>query len=964
LRAEQEEAQEEESQTEPQPEGSTVRRAVLATALTLAVAALLPAHAGAVFGLNSFDVTFTDENGSSVTQAGAHPFALNTSFGINHHGKGAEAIADGKIRDAFFEQVTGFTGDTTAVPICSTADFLADECSPASVVGAQAASIINADFFHPPGPAYYLQPPPGAPVRIGWQVEDVPIMVDIVIKPAPPHNASAGTRGINQTVSVFSAIAQFWGVPADPAHDTLRGSCAGAGTVLAGMIVPPLGGKACPAGTTPKAFLTLPRACSGPLETHYEVFSWEGDFDEGGVLTHDDAIPPNPQGFTGCGKLAFSPEIGSQASADSAETSSGLDFTIDFNDEGLKNPEGLAGSEIEETRVILPKGVTANPSVAEGLGVCTPADLERETLAAAPGEGCPNSSKIGTVSVQTPLLEEAVGGSVFLAQQDDPATTEPGRENPFDSLIAFYIVLRNAQNGILVKQPAKVEPDPRTGQLITTVQEIPQLPFSHFQFHFSEGQRAPLITPPACGTYTTEAEFIPWARPEETVRRSATFQITRGVGGGPCPPGGVPPFNPGFEAGSLNNSAGAYSPFYMRLTRHDGEQDMTKFSSTLPPGVTGKLAGISKCPDAQIAAAAAKTGRQELASPSCPPGSQIGRTLAGAGVGSTLVYVPGQLYLAGPYKGAPLSVAAITPAVAGPFDAGTVAVRVGLSLNPDTAEVTADGSASDPIPHILKGIPLKLRDLRVYADRPNFTLNPTSCDPASAKATLFGSYLDIFSPADDVPVSLASPYQAASCMSLGFAPKLSLKLKGGTKRGGHPSLKAVFTAKEGDANTAEAVATLPRSAFLDQAHIRTICTRVQFAAKACPKGSQYGSARVFTPLLEEPLEGPAYLRSSNHKLPDLVLALHGIVDVNAVARIDSYRGGIRSSFETLPDAPVSKAIITMQGGSKGLIINSRNLCAKPSKASVELTGQNGKLHDFGAPVKASCSGKGASARRR
>lgn len=379
---------------------------------------------------------------------------------------------------------------------------------------------------------------------------------------------------------------------------------------------------------------------------------------------------------------------------------------------------------------------------------------------------------------------------------------------------------------------------------------------------------------------------------------------------------------------------------------------MTKFSATLPPGVVGKLAGLAKCSDAQIAAAASKRGRAELASPSCPQSSLIGHTLAGAGVGSQLTYVPGSLYLAGPYNGDPLSVVAIVPAVAGPFDVGTVVVRVALTLNPVTAEVEVDGSHSDPLPHILQGIVLKVRDIRVFADRPQFTLNPTSCAPSKARATIFGSNLNVFSSADDVPVARSDRFQAAGCAGLAFKPALAMRLKGGTHRGDHPAFRATVTPRPGDANFAKAIVTLPRSAFLDQSHIKTICTRVQYAAKACPPGAIYGHAKAWSPLLDETVEGPVYLRSSNHKLPDLVAALHGIVDVDVVGRIDSHKGGIRGNFETIPDVPVSRFILDMRGGNKGLIVNSRNLCAHKSRAKAELTGQNGRRYEFGPVLRA------------
>ncbi len=952
----------------------------LVASLALLAGLLAAAPASAEFGLNNFDVIFSEPDATPGTflddlpaiQAGSHPFAMTTSFGVNYTGAGNKAVVDGQVKDLLVEQIPGLVGDATAVPRCSTIDFVSilpgtalPRCADETAVGILSANLINAApiSFNFNAPVYNLEPPPGVAVTLGFNVLNVKVAIDVGLKPDGDYNVVARQSNTPQPLSLFGAALQLWGVPSDPAHDPIRGHCVGSDFEAAsiGKIDFTVGSNASCASSAPaKPFLTLPRSCQGPLASAYEVNSWTdpASWLHGSTLTHDAAVPPNPTGFLGCAKLGFSPTIAAQPSADSAESATGLDFSLEFRDEGLTSPEGLGQSQIEKARVTLPEGVTVNPSIGEGLGVCTPTDLERETLAAAPGAGCPNASKIGTVEVQTPLLGEALPGSLFLAPQDDPRTATPGAENPFDSLLALYIVVKDPGQGILVKLPAKVEPDPQTGQLITTVEDVPQLPFSRFSLRFREGQRAPLVSPPACGQYTTVAELTPSADPTQTVVATSSFQIAQGIGGDPCPPGGVPPFKPGFEAGSLNNNAKAFSPFAMRLTRSDGEQDMTKLSSVLPPGVLGKLAGVGKCPEAAIEAAKARTGREELAAPSCPPSAQIGRTQAGAGVGGALTYVGGSLYLAGPYKGAPLSVVSITPAVAGPFDAGTVVVRLGLDLDPVTAQVEVDGASSDPIPHILKGIPLKVRDLQVYVDRPNFVINPTSCDPSSVEATLFGSYLDLFSPLDDVAVALSSRYQAANCLNLGFKPSLKLSLKGGTKRGDHPGLRAVLRPRPGDANIAAARVTLPRSAFLEQSHIRTICTRVQFAAENCPEGSVYGHARAITPLLEEPVEGPVILRSSDNKLPDLVLALKGLIDVDVSSRIDSFKGGIRNTFEVVPDAPVTRFVLTLQGGRKGLIVNSRDLCeGKVSRVNARFTGQNGKIASLRPQLRPQCGGK-------
>jgi len=954
-----------------------MRRTLASLAALAALALAAPAPAGAVFGLNGFDVSFKRADGSVEHQAGTHPYRMTTFFRVNSHEEPPLHFPDeGDIKDLIVEQIDGFVGSATAVPVCTTLDFANRSCGLDTVVGAT-ATLLGNPFESLPVPIYNLEPPPGAPARLGFITADVPLVIDVGVKNSPDYNVIARTLDIPQVLPVFGTVFELWGVPADPANDFKRGDrCLGEAippggiseVIVDGELNLEDNGQECLPGTSPEAFLTLPRACEGPLLTAYELDPWTepGAWRVGGALTHGVEPPPLPGGFTGCGKLGFAPEIVSRATAEGAASASGLDFRLTFTDEGLTSPnEGAtAGSEMKKLTVALPEGMTANASLAEGVGVCSPADLDRETLSSAPGEGCPDASKIGTVAVRTPLLGDPVEGSVFLAAPDDPATAAPGAENPFDTLIALYIVFRNRDQGILITQAGRVEPDPTTGQLISTFEDIPQVPFSRLDFHFREGQRAPLITPPHCGDYETVARFIPWARPGEVVTRTASFRITGGPGGGPCPPAGAPPFDPGLEAGAINNDAGAFSPFSFRLTRADGEQDITRISATLPPGLLGRLAGIPYCPEAAIALARARSGRAELADPACPQASQIGSTLAGAGVGSTLIYVPGRAYLAGPFAGDPLSIVFAVPAVAGPFDVGTVVVRVALRLDPRTAEVEVDGAASDPIPHILAGIPLNVRDLRVVTDRPDFTLNPTSCDESSTRAQISGSFLNLLDPADDIAVALAARHQIANCARLGFAPRLSLRLRGGTRRGDNPALRAVFDPRPGQANTEQLTARLPRSAFLDQSHIRTVCTRVQFAADACPPGARYGQVKVFTPLLDDPLQGPVWLRSSDHKLPDLVFDLHGLVDVEVSARLDSFRGGIRASFESIPDAPISRAVLHMQGGRKGLIVNSRDLCRRRSRASVALSGHNGKAARLRPVMGARCAPSASRAGHR
>jgi hypothetical protein len=314
---------------------------------------------------------------------------------------------------------------------------------------------------------------------------------------------------------------------------------------------------------------------------------------------------------------------------------------------------------------------------------------------------------------------------------------------------------------------------------------------------------------------------------------------------------------------------------------------------------------------------------------------------------------------------------AITAGVVGPFDIGTVVVQEGFKINPETAEVFIDSTGSDPIPHIIKGIPVHLRDIRAAVDRPQFVLNPTDCTPTSTASTVLGSGLDFASEADDRPVTVTSPFQAADCSALPFKPQLGLRLIGGTKRGAHPAFKATLKMNGiGEAGIGRARVTLPHSEFIENAHFNTICTRVQFAAGAgngaqCPAGSVYGKATAVTPILGEPLSGPVFLRSSEHQLPDLVVALHNSqVDFDLVGHVDSVKGSLRNTFEAAPDAPVSSFTLEMAGGKKGLFVNSTDLCKGTHRAKAEFTGQNGKTYNTKPALKVKCGGKGTKGKGR
>ena len=473
--------------------------------------------------------------------------------------------------------------------------------------------------------------------------------------------------------------------------------------------------------------------------------------------------------------------------------------------------------------------------------------------------------------------------------------------------------------------------------------------------HFFGSERGLLATPAQCGTYGVASTFTPWdsGLPEQT--STQYFSLGSGPGAGSCPPT-TRPFSPTLRAGVADPTAGEHSPFSLTLDRQDGEQDLTRLDVTAPAGLSATLAGVAYCPETTLAAVSAATsGLAELANPSCPAGSQIGNSSTAAGAGDHPVYLPGKVYLAGPYKGAPLSLAVVTPAISGPYDLGNVVVRAAVNVDPATAQITA---VSDPLPQILAGIPLRLRQVLINLNRPGFMLNPTNCDRSVVRARVFG---DQGTEADP-----SAPFQAANCSELPFGPKLALQLRGGTRRTQNPALTATLTARSGEANIAKTVVTLPPSIILDNAHIKSPCTKVQFAAGNCPPGSVMGTARAESPLLEKPLEGTVYLASGyGHKLPDILAALKGQVDINLDGRVSSKDGGLRTSFETVPDVPITKFTLSLSGGRSGLLQTSAdNLCSSARRASVAMTAQNNLRANSQPLLQLSCANHADRSRQK
>jgi hypothetical protein len=906
-----------------------IRRTAIFLAAGAAVAALaLPTAAGAAenceaeprpncFGIESVSASL------STTQAGAHPnLTLDVAVKRNPLSKpNVFGLKDSyaAARDIRIETPPGLIGDPNVfgVPQQCTAQQLSGifteesgGCPNGSQVGVSTifAYQLTGKFKEP----VYMMTPPGGDVvaRLGTVAGVIPTFIDLRLRSGSDYGLTAEVVDAPAVARLVELDTTLWGVPASPVHDTERCTPLEAFENCVSSPKRPPGGQVLP-------FLTNPTRCGVPLEVGVNASSWvKPEF-----KSENEARTSLPA-ITGCDSLPFGPSLEVESTSHHTSTPTGLDLTIKMPaSEGV---EVLEPSQIRYMRIDFPPGLVISTNASDGLGTCSAAEVGFERDEAS---HCPDDAKLASTEFDVPVLERNLKGAIYLREP------EPG--DPF----RVWIVADDL--GLHIKLPGDLQVDKATGQVHSIVlgapklEGIPQAPLREVKLLLKSGFRAPLITPERCGTYVTHYEFVPWSGGPPAVGNTP-MEITEG-----CGTGG---FEPKLQAGSTESQGGA-------LSRSDGEQNIAGLALTLPKGLAASFAGAVRCEGT------------DAVSGNCPPGSRIGRVTAAVGAGPNPLWVPQPgkrptaVYLGGPYKGAPTSIVAVVPKQAGPFDFGDEVVRSAIYIDPETAQATAK---ADPLPQFVEGIPILYKVLNVVLDRPHFALNPTSCRHKGTAATLTSAQGAVAHP--------TSSYVVTDCAKLAYKPRSRFTLRGGTHRGAHPALTAIVRPRSGDANSSKFSIALPHSEFLDQGHINTVCTRVQFASHKCPAGSIYGHAVVKSPLFDFPLKGPVYLRSSDHLLPDLVVALKGPptmpIEVDAVGRIDSIRGGIRTTFETVPDAPVREIITSFPGGKKGLIENSENLCSQVNRVTAKLTAQNGKRAISHPPMRVSCAPrKGRSPRR-
>jgi hypothetical protein len=928
------------------------------------------------FGIAGFSAKAIADGGEAATLAGSHPYQLSLDIALREGGEFEDqpgaTFPDGDIRDLRIEMPQGLIVNPSITPVCTREQFHTPRISPfapsrsgescpdwSQLGTAKVATGSGERTFG----VFNLTAPPGVPAQFGLAPFGAPIVIDVGLAPNPDgtYTLSLEAEDIPQALDLHDLELDLWGTPWAASHNGQRGNCLN-------ETEPTFSWAKCSVGEPslfrPLAFLSLPPLCSGTLAFDLTANSWQQPAQvAASEVNRGSGGTPAPMS---CGFAQFTPQAVAHLDNIRASSPSGFVFRLDTSHYNLTAPNLVNPTPPRTAIVTLPDGATINPSVGAGLGVCTPAQFAAEGVFTTEGAACPNAAKIGTLSARTPLFADALTGPVYLAQPDDPATSAPGAENPFDNLLAVYMLAKSPQRGVMIKLAGKLTPNPINGTLTATFDGLPQIPYANLEISFRSGQRSFLITPPRCGYVGTGVHMIPWGRAASDLDVTSYTLIKTGIGDGPCP-SGTPPFNPTVAAGGVNSNVNSYTPYFIHISRGDNEQEITSYSLKLPKGVTGKLAGIPFCPDAAIEAAKHRRGFAEAASPSCPSASQVGRTFTGYGVGSALTYTPGKVYLAGPHNGAPLSLVTINPAIVGPFDLGTVVIRSAFTVDERTAQLELDSSASDPIPHIRDGVVLHLRDIRIYMDRYEFTHNPSSCAPSQMVSTVRGSGAAFDNPADDSTSVSSVHFQLLNCRILGFKPQLGVRLRGTARRGGYPSLRATFAARGNrDSNLKEIAVVIPRQQFLAQNHIRGVCTRAQFAERRCPANSIYGSAVAHTPLFDEPLRGNVYLRSSSQFIPDLVADLYsGAVRIVLEGRIGpSKQGGIRTFFSDLPDDPVNFFRMTLFGGRRGLLQNSANICKQPPISNVKAIAQNNIGAVFTTRLRGQSCGKKTKKKRK
>jgi hypothetical protein len=853
-------------------------------------------------GLVSADAWFSNANGTVDTQAGSHPytatFVYNLATALDAEPQGYRTGGD--LRNLDVRLPAGFVGNLHNMPQCTAIDLRAERCSPSAMVGNLA---VEGSFLPLERRLFNMAPPPGTPAELAFILEGTTVYISFSVDSGSDYAVVSHVTDIKQA-ETYQAIVTLWGNPGEASHDRWRGVEGGCTEQQMNepVFTEEINYCARPQAPIRTELFTLPTSCESPgTIAFHELAGWQlpDETSEIAVSTH--AADGTPTGFTGCEALQFEPAITTSLGTAATDTPTGITAHVKPPLGGLEEQGTLATADLKDAKVTLPEGLVINPGQAAGLTACGPAEdalttpEEREhgqENDAAPS--CPSSSKVGTVTIKTPLIESATEkqfeGNVYILQSNPPDVK---------------ILVAASADGVNLKVVGDVHLNEETGRVETIFENTPALPFSDFELNFDGGVKAALVSPSQCGLYTTSADFTPWTSPlAPDFLTDASFSLTEGPNGGPC---ASPGFAPSLVAGTSRDQAGGFATFTTLLRRGDGQQRLETLSFTSPAGLAGMIASVPVCPEAQAADG------------SCPQSSQIGHAITQSGPGAAPLTIPqpgepeAPIYLTGPYKGAPYGLSIVTPVIAGPFNLGTIVTRAKIEVDPHTAQVTV---TTDPLPRIVKGVPTDLRSIYAVIDRPGFFFNPTNCEAQQFTGTAA-------SVGGAATAPLASRFAVEGCRGLTFAPKFSASTQGNAtfNRNG-ASLTVNISTNEGaqsnpaaatEANIGKVKVQLPLELPSRLETLQRACTEKQFAANpaGCPEASDVGTATVTTPVLPGKLTGPAYLVShGGAAFPNLEIILQGdgiTIVLSGITDIKKLNGKevTFSRFETVPDAPVT-----------------------------------------------------------
>ncbi len=926
------------------------------------------------FGISSFQMLScadaSSENGlpcdAPYTQAGGTPFDLTTTFRFNLH----ESLNRNNAhvfnsveepKDIRVDFPPGVVFDPQASSRCSIALFrgsAGEKCPPSSQVG---TILTNPFGILEQVPLYNLTPLAGRPAEFGFH-NQFDFVITGGVNTGEGYTLSATSSNIPET-ELTSVSITTWGVPADPRHDPQRGQIC---TWVTGAPPGPAfnecdhtGGES--AGGSVVPFVTLPTECSGqPLAARIVTDGWmhPGALDANGNPAPGDenwksalAYPPMAP-VTGCGQLSFGSSLVVQPDSTLAGEPVGLGVELEVPQ--TSSTEVPATPHVRDVTVAFPQGMVISPSAAQGLGVChDDPGVDPRTVADELGSGsaspasCEPSSLVGRLHITSPDLPLPLDGEVFLGAPlcgpCTPADAQGGQ------MVRLYLqAIGEGSDGITVKLAGTGSIDQRTGRLTTTFPESPQLPFERVKLELQGGPRATLANPRTCGPAVTNADLMPWSAPfVPHSTPSSAFEVTG------CPPA---QFAPSFTAETTSIQAGGFSPFTLAFGRSDADGFLDGVQIKMPPGLLGMLSSVSLC------------GEPQAAQGTCGPESLIGHTqvLTGPGANPFLV-TGGQVFITGPYKGAPYGLSIVVPAKAGPYTlsgttgAGTVVVRAAIAIDPATAQLTV---TADPLPTVLDGIPLQLRVVNAVIDRPGFTFNPTDCNPMSITGTLLST--------EGQSAQVSSPFQVTNCAALAFKPQFKVSTSGKTSKVNGASLDAKLSFPAGSqgtqANIARVKVDLPRQLPSRLSTLQKACLAAVFDANpaSCPAASVVGVARASTPVLSQPLSGPVYFVShGGEEFPSLIVVLQGAgVRVDLVGATFISKAGITSStFRTVPDVPVTSFELYLPEGKYSALAANGNLCKSKLAMPTEFVAQNGAVIHSSTPIAVTGCAKAKTARK-